>query len=104
MANLLQCIASCMLVELVRSEPQEVVSQALQRFDFLSGDIRAFVLLEPKNEEPTACPVRRLQGTRACALAAPWRSDPLLDDVTTQVRVNEAIDLFGYRQADRLRS
>lgn len=64
MANLRQCIASDMLVELAGVEPQKVGSQSLQRFDVFPGDMRAFALLEPKNEEPTACSVRRKQAAR----------------------------------------
>jgi hypothetical protein len=51
MANLLQCIASDILVELAEAQSQKVGSQLLQCFNFFSGDIGAFVLLEPKDKE-----------------------------------------------------
>ena len=43
-----------MFVELAGAQSQKVGSQLLQCFNFFSGDIGAFVLLEPKDKEPTA--------------------------------------------------
>jgi hypothetical protein len=57
MANLLQCVASDMLVKLAGAQSQKIGSQLLQCFNFLSGDVGAFGLLEPKDKEPTACSV-----------------------------------------------
>jgi hypothetical protein len=91
MANFLQYIASDLLVELAGAQSQKVGSQLPQCFNFSSGDIGAFVLLEPKDKEPPACPVRCQQGACASALAASWHGDTLLQDTTTHIRVDETI-------------